>query len=82
MIKVLEIETSIVFNLAFANKTVLLCFFFFFLIIDLYFLIPTVIPQIFICTPELAIPTGTQTNKENAGIETQPLTAEARTGKC
>ena len=35
------------FNLDFANNTILSCFFFFFLIIDLYFLIPAVILQIF-----------------------------------
>ena len=46
-IKALEIKTSILFNLDFANSTILSCFFFFFLIIDLYFLIPVVIAQIF-----------------------------------
>ena len=45
---VLEIKTSMLFNLAFANNTVLLFCFLFFLIIflniiDLYFLIPAVI---------------------------------------
>ena len=36
-----------IFNLEFANSTILSCFFFFFLIINLYFLIPAVIAQIF-----------------------------------
>ena len=35
------------FNLDFAKNTILSRFFFFFLIIDLYFLIPTAISQIF-----------------------------------
>ena len=41
-VKVLEIETFMLFNLDFANNIILLCFFFFFLTIDLYFLILTV----------------------------------------
>ena len=35
------------FNLDFANNNTLSCFFWFFLIADLYFLIPEVITQIF-----------------------------------
>ena len=35
------------FNLDFANNIILWCFFFFFWIVDLYFLIPAVITQIF-----------------------------------
>ena len=53
-IKALEIKSSIVFNLVFANNTTLSCFFFFFLI-DLCFLIPAVIKVIFIAIAELAI---------------------------
>ena len=77
----LDIRTSIVSKLAFPSNTILSCFFLFFLIIDLYYLIPTVIAQIFNPTAELAIPTGTSTNEANAEIETQPLTAEIKT-KC
>ena len=44
-IRGLEINISILFNLDFVNDTILSRFFF--LIIDLYFLIPTVITQIF-----------------------------------
>ena len=51
-------------------------------LIDLYFLIPTVIAQIFISTPELVIPTGTQTNEVNAKVETQPITVETKISKC
>ena len=59
-------------NLSFPNNTILSCFFFFFLIIDLYFLIPAEIAQIFNPTAELVIPTGTRTKEANAEIETQP----------
>ena len=38
--------------------------------IDLYFLIPPVILQIFNPTAKLAIPTGIQTNKANVEIQT------------
>ena len=44
------------FNLAYANNTILSCFFFFFLTIDLYFLIPAAIAQIFNPIVELVIP--------------------------
>ena len=46
------------FNLDFANKTILSCFFLFFLIIDLYFLIPAVTGEIFNRIVELVIPIG------------------------
>ena len=51
---------------------------FFFFIIHLCFLIPAVIPQIFIPIAELLIPTGTRANEANAEIETQPVIIEAR----
>ena len=54
-IKALDTSTSIAFNLAFSSITFLSCFFLFFLIIDLYFLIPAIITQIFIIAAELAI---------------------------
>ena len=44
--KALEIKTFLLFKLDFVNSTILSCFFFFFLIIHLYFLIPAVITQI------------------------------------
>ena len=50
----------------------------FFLRIDLYFLIPAVIAQIFNPTAELP---GTPTNEANAEIETQSLTTETKTTK-
>ena len=85
--KALEMKTSTVFNLVFASNTILSCFFLFFLIIDLYFLIPGVIfkvipAHIFNPTAELVIFTGILAHEANAGIETQPLTAKAKTRKC
>ena len=50
--------TSILFNLDFANNTILSCLFFFFLIIDLYFLIHAVIAHIFNPIAELVLPIG------------------------
>ena len=50
--------TSILFNLDFANNTILSCLFFFFLIIDLYFLIHAVIVHIFNPIAELVLPIG------------------------
>ena len=47
LIKAFEIKILIAFNLLFASSTILSCFFFFFLIIDLYFLSPAIIAQIF-----------------------------------
>ena len=40
------------------------------------------IAQILICTGELVISTGTQTNEANAEIATQPVTAETKISKC
>ena len=57
-IKVLEIKTSMLFNLDFANNTILSCFFFFFFTIDLYFLVPAVIAQIFNLIADLAVHIG------------------------
>ena len=49
-----------------------------YILIDLYFAIPEVIMEMFILTAELVIPTGTQINEANAGIETQRVTAESK----
>ena len=49
--------------------------FFFFLIIDLYFLIPEVIIQIFNPIAELVISIGMRTKKAKVEMETHPLTA-------
>ena len=78
-IEALEIKTSIVFKLVFANKTILLCFL---LIIDFYFLIPAVIAQNFIVISELAIPTGIPIKEAKTEIETHPVMVEAKISKC
>ena len=58
-IKALEIKTSMLFKLDFADNSILSCFFFFFcLIIYLYFLIPVVTAQIFNYFTQLLIPIG------------------------
>ena len=55
-----------VFNLVFAKNTILSCFLF--LIVDLYFSIPTVAAQVFNPTAELGMPTGIPTKEEKAEI--------------
>ena len=55
-IKAIEINTSMLFNLEFANNTILSCFFFFFLITDLYIVISEAVAQIFNPIAELVIP--------------------------
>ena len=70
------------FNLEFAHNTVLSHFFFFFLIIELYFLIPTVIAQILNPTAELIIPIGIATKEPKAEMETHLVTVEIKISKC
>ena len=69
-------------NLDFANNTILSCFFFFFLIIDLYFLIHAVIAQIFNPIAELLIPIGMPSKETKAKIEIHSVTAEANIRSC
>ena len=64
------------FNLDFANNTILSCFFFFFLIIDLYFLIPAVITQIFNPIAAVTIPIKIPTKEAKLEMETHPVTVE------
>ena len=78
MIKALEMITSMLFNLDFANNIILLWFFFFFLIIDLYFLIPAAIALIFNPIPELVIPIGIPSKEAKSEIKTHPVIAEAK----
>ena len=47
--------------------------------IDIYFLIPAVITQIYNLTGKLAIPTGAAANEAKSEIEIHPLTAETTT---
>ena len=79
MIKALEIKTSMLFNLDFANNIILLCFFF--LIIDLYFLIPAVIAHIFNPIAELVIPLGVPIREAKAEIELHLVNVEAKIRK-
>ena len=79
-IKAFEIKTSMLFNLDFAYNTILSCFFFFFLIIDLYFLIPTVIVQIFNPVVEFVIPI-IPLKEANAEMETHPVIVDAKIRK-
>ena len=57
------------FNLDFASNTILSCFFFLFLIIDLYFLIPAFIAQIFNPIAELVIPIGIPNKKQKQKLK-------------
>ena len=57
-------------------------FFFFFLIIDLYFLIPVVFTQIFNPTAQLAIPIEISTNKAKEEIEIQLVIVENQISYC
>ena len=70
------------FNLDFANNTILSCFFFFFLIIHLYFLIDAVIVPIFNPIAELVIPIGIPSKEAKAEIEIHPVIVEAKIRKC
>ena len=69
------------FNLDFANKTILLCFFFFFLITDLNILIPAVVTQIVDPIAEHVILIGVPIKEVKAEVEIHPVTAEAKIGK-
>ena len=68
------------FDLDFANNTILSCFFF--LIIDSYFLIPAAISQIFNPIAELIFPIGIPSNEAKAEIEIHPVIVEAKIRKC
>ena len=70
------------FRLVFAGNTILSRFFFFFLDIDLYFLIPAVLAHIFNPSAELSLLIGMSTKKAKLEIETHPVTTEANISKC
>ena len=74
--------TSMLFNLDFANNTILSCFFFLSLIVDLYFLIPVVIAQIFNPSAELVIHIGIPIKEAKAKNKIHPVITEAKTRKC
>ena len=66
----------------FTKNTILSCFFFFVLIIDLYFLIPAAIAQIFNLIAELVIPIGIPIKEAKAENEINPVIVEAKIRKC
>ena len=68
------------FNLDFANNNILS--YFFFLIMDLCFLIPEVITQIFNPIAELAIPKEIPNKEAKAETETHLVTVEIEINKC
>ena len=77
----LDINTSMLFNLAFVRNTILSCFFLFFSIIEFYFLTSAVISQIFNPNIELAILIVIPTKKDKADTETHQLTEETKTSQ-
>ena len=70
------------FNLDFASNTISLCFFFFFLLADLYFLNHVVIAQMFNPITELVMSTGIPTKEAKADMETLPITVEIKMSQC
>ena len=69
-------------KLVFARNTISSYLFFFFLIIDIYFLIATVIAHIFNPSAKLVIPIGMRIKEPKAEIEIHLVTAEGKTKKC
>ena len=69
------------FSLDFHNNTMLSWFFFFFLVIDVYFLIPAAIEQIFNPITELVITVRIPSKELKADIDIQLVIVEAKVGK-
>ena len=69
------------FNLDLAYNTILSCFIFFFLIIDLHFLIPAAMSQIFNSIAELVVPLGMSIKEVKEEIEIYLVIVEAKTRK-
>ena len=70
------------FNLDFASNTISSCIFFVLLIIDLYFLIPAAVAQIFNPIAEFAIPIRIPSKEAKAEIDMHAVTEEAKMRKC
>ena len=68
-------------DLGFASNTTSSCYFFFFLIINLYFLIPAAIAQIFNPISELVIPIEIPSKKAKSEIEIHLVTDEDKARK-
>ena len=69
------------FNLDFANNTIISCFFFFLSVIDLYFLNAAAIAQIFNPIAELVIPIEIPTKEVKAEMKTHSIILEAKIRK-
>ena len=80
----LRIKISLLFNLELAKNTILSCFFYFFLIIDSYFLISTIIAQIFNPIIELVNPIEIPITEVKAEMATHGVISEPkiRNRKC
>ena len=70
------------FNFDFDDNSSYHVYFSFFLIIDLYFLIPAAIAQIFNSITKLVIPIGISSKEAKEEIEIHPVITEARIRKC
>ena len=70
------------FNLDFVNNTIFSCFFFFCLIIDLQFLIPAVVAEIFNSVAELVISVGITSKEAKKEMKIDSVTAEAKIRNC
>ena len=81
-VKALEIKTSMLFNLDFAKNTILSCFFVFFLIIDINFLIPAAIVQMFTLIVELVISIGILSKEAKAETEIHRIIVDAKIKQC
>ena len=81
MIKALEIKVSMLFNLDVANKAVLICFLFFFLIIDSCFSLTSVVAQFFNPIAELVISIGMPSKESKTEIEIHLVTVEPKIRK-
>ena len=75
MNKALEIKTSTLFNLDFANNSILSYFFFIFSIIVFYLLIPAAIAQMF-------NPIGIPSKNAKVAIEIHPAIVKVKVRKC
>ena len=78
----METRVSLKYFVNGCSNAILSWFFFFYLIIDLYSLIPAVITQLFIVAAKLVSLTGIPTLEAKAEIETHPVTVEVKIGKC
>ena len=77
----LRIKISLLFNLELAKNIILSCFFYFFLIIDSYFLISTIIAQIFNPIIELVIPIEIPIKEVKAEMATHRVIEEPKIRK-